>query len=170
MEQHKVTVLSWSIGETERRAHRPIRIIDDGSHDTSAGLFTSFAPHRQTKACTVLSQEKEIITQSLDTPQRVQHRIGGYQLLKILMSKEDDRIICFGTREANYDLWLLVISLPKPRRSIKVEEIEKLPGIDPSSEFSASIFQADSNSDLYVLVASLDGRIYQVKIPEDSRD
>ena len=118
----------------------------------------------------MLSQEKEIITQSLDTPRRVQHRIGGYELLKILMSKEDDRIICFGTREANYDLWLLAISPPTPRRSIRVEEIEKLSGINPSSEFSASIFQADLNSDLYVLVASLDGRIYQVKIPEYSRD
>jgi hypothetical protein len=31
LEEHKVTVLSWSIGETERRAHRPIGIIDDVS-------------------------------------------------------------------------------------------------------------------------------------------
>jgi hypothetical protein len=100
----------------------------------------------------------------------VQHRAGGYQLLKILMSKEDDRIFCFGTREASYELWLLAITMPTPRRGIKIEEIEKLSGINPSSEFSASLFQADPLSDLHVLVASLDGRMYQVKIPEYSRE
>jgi hypothetical protein len=139
-----------------------------GSHDSLAGLFTGLAPHRLAKACTVLTQEKEIITQSLETEERVGDRIGGYNVLKILMSLEDDRIIGFGTREANYDLWLLAISLPTPQRPVKVEEIEKLSGIKPSSEFSAAIYQADADSDLYVLVAALDGRIHQVKIPDHS--
>jgi hypothetical protein len=103
-------------------------------------------------------------------PQSVQNRVKGYKLQKILMNREDDRIICFGTREANNELWLLGILLPTPRRPIMVEEIAKLPGIIPKSEFSVAIHQSDPTSDLYVLVASLDGRIYQVKIPEHSGD
>jgi hypothetical protein len=31
LQVHKATVLSWSIGETHRRAHKPIDIIDDVS-------------------------------------------------------------------------------------------------------------------------------------------
>jgi hypothetical protein len=134
-----------------------------GSHDISEGLFTSFAFHRQEKACTILSQERELISRSLETVEQIQRRVD-YRLLKILTSENDDRIICFGTRVAKDELLLLTTPRLIRNQKANVEKIENLPGMTRLSKFSASLFRADPQSDLYVLVASMEGRIHQVKI------
>jgi hypothetical protein len=135
------------------------------------GLFTSFAPHRLGTGCTILSQEKVLITHSwLVEPEestREPSTMAGYRLLKIMMSDDDNAIICLGTRETRSELWLFTILIGHPRNKLEIRNAVKLPGLTYHNKVSMTLVQSDDQDQMTILVASSQGKVQQIKMRFD---
>jgi hypothetical protein len=140
-----------------------------GDHDISESLYTSFIPHNSKLACTVISHEKRVITQNLITRDVAQERVRGIHLHKMVMNSDDSKIFCLARREGSYELKLVsfdTIVRAVAGKKLNLTEISKLSGLRYQNEYSAALYLPNDREDAQILIASMDGRIYQIPVDD----
>jgi hypothetical protein len=139
--------------------------ICQGKDDILQGLFTTFAPHNRELGYTIISQEKRVVTRSWNQNQFFQSRAQGYRILKILVDGDDNKIWCFGTRDANNELKLLSFPPATAAEDVRVNKIDKISAMTHQSKFAASLCSLELPHplpNLRVLVADMTDRTIRI--------
>ncbi|KGO36018.1 hypothetical protein PEX1_080440 [Penicillium expansum] len=148
-------------------------IIESLGLDTSStvGLFTTFATSLQKPhVCVLVTREKQLHIQSLaqeDHTPAIKFDIKNYRVLKLMMDKNDDKILAVGRRAAHHTMLLLEIAMPPQATKISVTELAEIPGLTHSDEFTERVVHGEEES--VVILAALMGanqcRIYKTIVP-----
>lgn len=97
----------------------------------------------------------------------IEKDIKNYHILKVMMSRDDERIIALGRHSADHTILLLEIMVPRvATKDIELRELAELPGLSYNDEICERL--CDQGDDKFVLLAALMGAnqqaIYRIRI------
>lgn len=125
----------------------------------TATLFTAISEVNQKTSCVVVSREKNLYkldfpdAVGLNEPKHLHKTIHKYRILKIIVSKHDDRLLALGTKRANHRIVVVEISMPNSRDPLGFKELAQLPRLFDYDDFTVRLVDGETNR--HLLVAAL---------------
>lgn len=140
------------------------------------GVFTALAPfYAKPDKCAIIARRETLYIENLNFQHSVAitSDIHNYLILRLMMARDDSRLIALGKRLTSYKMLLLEISLPsREDRHAHIKELAELPGLSEDDDFTEQLcFERGENVSLrdnFVLLAAFTKEkkrvVYRVEI------
>jgi hypothetical protein len=142
--------------------------MQQGTDDSSHGLFTTFAPRHNSPGFAVITEKTRIMTHTWSTNPVTPSATGGYRILHIFWDKDDQTLLALGTEQTKSSVHLLAIANIAKRGDPKFQRLATFPDLRQesitSSMIATSIYSSAAQD--FVLVTSIDaGTVRLFRVP-----